>query len=298
MLCLDCRVFTGNCQLCGKEFTRRTFASYWREFGDPKFCSRKCRNISNAQENTVKKIPCPICGTPFKPYLDHGQRKKYCSPKCGYKAQALRNQKKRDPIEQAIKQSYASKGADHIAKRFNVTVQRVQQLAYNLGITLDDHTYYNRVHEAAREYMLKHNPMKRKDVVAKVREWQKRHPDLVVKRSLKARSHNQKKNPSGLELQLHEILNDLGMKFEIAATIKPKFVVDVRINNLIIQADGDYWHGHPRFEPLTKRQIKQQKRDAAQDKYLRTCGYIIVRIWESDMCKGTVETILRKHDVI
>jgi very-short-patch-repair endonuclease len=84
----------------------------------------------------------------------------------------------------------------------------------------------------------------------------------------------------------------LGLDYEHQAIIKDKFVVDFRLGNIILQCDGDYWHGHKRFEPLTERQLKQQKRDAAQDKYLQACGYTVIRVWECDMSLETLQRLL------
>jgi len=63
---------------------------------------------------------------------------------------------------------------------------------------------------------------------------------------------------------------------------------------IVIQFDGDYWHGNPRKYPvLTERQKKQVKRDRAQDAYLISCGYRVIRIWESDL--KTDSGILRRR---
>lgn len=112
-------------------------------------------------------------------------------------------------------------------------------------------------------------------------------PHIAVK-LLQAR---ERKRTSKLEAKCAKYLDMLGIEYEYQAIIKDKFVVDFRIGNIILQCDGDYWHGHPRFEPLTDKQKQQQIRDASQDKYLQARGYTIIRIWESDMMFGYIASL-------
>lgn len=140
--------------------------------------------------------------------------------------------------------------------------------------------------------------MRRPDVVAKVRAWSASHVDERRALSALAQAAIDRKRPSGLERRLHGILDGLGVAYDIGVVMKPHFVVDVRIGSLIIEADGDYWHGHPRLAPLTERQLAQQKRDRARDAYLTACGYKVVRIWESDMSEGTVRAALVEAGVM
>lgn len=109
---------------------------------------------------------------------------------------------------------------------------------------------------------------------------------------------NQRDKPSGLERKLWRILDGFGIAFESQIAIKDKFVVDVKIGSLIVEADGEWWHGHPRFEPLNARQIAQQKRDTSRNKYLAACGYSVVRIWEGEMTSDRVAAVLRDHNLL
>jgi len=138
--------------------------------------------------------------------------------------------------------------------------------------------------------------MKQQAVRQKVSRWLKEHPEHI-KPLIAAHQQLERTKPSGLEKKLRNILNELGVAFEPSFLVKPKFIVDIKIGNLIIQADGDYWHGHPRFEPLTERQKAQRRRDKAQDAYLRKLGFIVTRIWERDMGAKLVRSILESHSI-
>lgn len=256
------------------------------------FCSPTCRN----KARTKPKVPCPRCDKMFFP-ISKGRgkpRQKYCSHKCAFPRTP-------EEIHRTVKKVYPEYGPEPLMKRFGLSRSAIQTIAYRQGVKLAPKVFYERVHESAREYMENHNPMKRPEVCAKVSAWWEAHPKKCSARDaklVKAKSKFQKENATGLERKLWKILNSLGVEFEASAVIKPRFVVDIRIDNLIIQADGDYWHGHPRFEPLTKRQKAQQRRDKAQDAYLEKCGYTVVRIWESDMSPKLVKSILKEHGVM
>jgi len=81
-------------------------------------------------------------------------------------------------------------------------------------------------------------------------------------------------------------LDALGVSYEKQHPIKSKFIVDALIPHVkvVLEFDGDYWHGNPTlYKTPDARQIRQMKRDAARDTYLGSCGYRVVRIWESDL---------------
>jgi len=68
--------------------------------------------------------------------------------------------------------------------------------------------------------------------------------------------------------------------------IANKFTVDAYLPDLklIIQFDGDYWHGNPSYyDKLNALQIKNQLRDKSMDNYLIKCGFKIMRFWEHDI---------------
>lgn len=110
--------------------------------------------------------------------------------------------------------------------------------------------------------------------------------EFLHKRSVAARiSQLNKKGLNKLETRGSEILNELGIKHLIQQSLFNKFIVDVFIpeNNLVIQWDGEYWHSLP----------KRKKLDISQDKYLKKCGYRILRITDKQI-KFNVEEVKNK----
>jgi len=85
---------------------------------------------------------------------------------------------------------------------------------------------------------------------------------------------------------MYDLLDELGIVHLRQHLIAGKFCVDafVPTANAVLQMDGDYWHGNPRFYPHPDaRQCRRMNQDRSQDAYMVACGYRIVRIWASEL---------------
>lgn len=107
-----------------------------------------------------------------------------------------------------------------------------------------------------------------------------------------------KKNTNA-EIMLFKILAELGLNFEKQIPIKNICQADAFIKpNIILFADGDYWHCNPKFyqNPITPAQIKNLLRDEKQNRNLIKEGYTILRFWECDLLHSpkTCKEIIRK----
>lgn len=95
------------------------------------------------------------------------------------------------------------------------------------------------------------------------------------------------KAPTKLEIAGCDILDYIGVSYEKQFLVSDKFTVDVFIKeyNLVIQWDGDYWHGYKKSKTgeLDKRQTKRMALDKSQDAYMKTCGINILRFWEHEV---------------
>jgi G:T-mismatch repair DNA endonuclease (very short patch repair protein) len=297
------------CGQCEQPFTPRKNYSKEQQ-AKQRFCSGDCARRANAllakgKKPRIKGKPCERCGR-----IGYDR----VNPICRYCQKELRdpggerNPKWRitrrvywnDEKDAVLKEHYSTKGAEYCANQLDISAQAVRCRANRLGLRLTKDATKRIVNAKAKEYMIKHNPMKRDEVKEKVKKFYNEHPETreAVNAALhRGQAELQRRKVSKLELALRVILDGFGVSYEASVEIKPNFIVDIRIGQLIIQADGDYWHGHSRFEPLTERQQKQKQRDAAQDDYLRACGYTVARIWESDMSADSVLHILDIHAI-
>ena len=282
------------CKFCGKQ------AIKYHSPRAPKtrFCSPTCRN----KARIMKDIECPICGKMFKPIM-YETRKKVCSQKCGTVAiSSFANTiEEFNTTVDYVVSNYADKGAKFISKELNIPVSIIRDMAYRNNLTQKESTKKQNQYRIVSDYMSSNNPMKEQEVVDKVKKFWNRPENRKrqLRHMARLRQKQQKKKPTKLEDKAKKILSKLKIEFTSYYIIKDKFVVDFYFPpKLIIQVDGEYWHGHPRFEPLTERQIKQRRRDMAQDKYLTTCGYVVERIWERDVNLDRFRNILQKNGIV
>lgn len=282
------------CPVCGIEFNAR--------MGRSKKCKIHCSLICSNKSRSLALIPCPVCGKLFKPKKrPNGKRKQVCSPLCSYKVERIRIRgykqstvswrKTPQSVIDYVCEHYPAGDVELIARHINRTVGAVQQIAQKAGVKRDTTRQYQIVSAS----MTQNNPMHNPEVVEKVRQHYRDNPEKKSRTfaALTAgHARIRRDKPTKPELRCAQILDDLNIRYEPQYIIKDKLIVDFRIDNLIIQIDGEYWHGHPRFEPLTDRQKAQQKRDKAQDKYLTTCGYQVVRVWERDVTRDNIHRII------
>lgn len=284
------------CKLCGKPIMRRRAKS---------FCSIRCRNIANSRQRI-----------PWRPKdasenLPEGARKYRVCPSCGNVGHRILNicnvcrgvstTKWTNEMDDFLRLHYVDRGCEFCAIYLGMSRTAIYSRSDRLGLYVAKDTMRNLLYDPASERMKESNPMFNPESVEKMKQFYIEHPDAQqanLDRLHQGRCKMQKGNPTKLELKLFAILDTIGIEYERFFVIKDKFIVDCRIGNLIIEADGDYWHGHPRFYPLTDRQIAQQKRDRSKEVYLQTCGYTIERIWECEMNEAMVIQILQKHNLI
>jgi very-short-patch-repair endonuclease len=191
--------------------------------------------------------------------------------------------------------NYPDHGCAAVAKTLGRSHDQVMFKANRLKLGLTESSRRRIVHDRAAEHMREDNPSRRPGATERLRRQTQERPH-IVKKMMEGQARIQKDKPSKLEMKLAAMLDSLRVTYEQQVLIKDKFIVDFRVGMLVIEADGGWWHGHPRFEPLNPRQVRQQKRDAARDKYLTVCGYTVVRIWDSDMKLKTVRGVIESHE--
>jgi len=76
-----------------------------------------------------------------------------------------------------------------------------------------------------------------------------------------------------IELKIKQQFIDANIDFIHQYNADDKFVCDFYLpeQNLIIEADGDYWHGRP----------ETMKKDVYRNIYLNNAGYDVLHVWES-----------------
>lgn len=227
-----------------------------------KFCSHKCQGLAKRR----KPKRCEQCGSDFSPRRPES---KYCSPECV--TQSLVNSQE---YSCTYCSNAVSKPANHASKNkfcswecSNQWSKRNQAEAFCEVCGQTCHVSKSR----------------QKDF------------------SCCSKSCLEKLKTNRVEKLAYSTLQTANIHFVEQHEINNKFIVDAYLPNhrVVLQVDGDYWHGNPATYPEpTSMQKKNIARDKSSDAYLHKCGYKVVRIWESEL-KQNPQILVRKiKDVI
>lgn len=118
---------------------------------------------------------------------------------------------------------------------------------------------------------------------------------LKLKKSALGTSNTQiKKNAKKMsgkmtwpEREFKKLLEELCIDCEVQKILKNK-IYDFYIpsKNLLVEVQGDYWHGSPKEynpEDLNGVQKKNMRNDIYKKSLALTAGYFIEAVWESDL---------------
>ncbi|MCK4357323.1 MAG: DUF559 domain-containing protein [Candidatus Cloacimonetes bacterium] len=133
-----------------------------------------------------------------------------------------------------------------------------------------------------------------------------KHPSDAAKRKMREKAIQRLQNHPGPfkdtkpELKMKEILNELNIPFEHQFRLG-NHLFDFRIlnTNILIEVDGDYWHGNLKiFKKLSKRQLKQKQKDIKNEKLAKENNFILLRFWENDILKDSESVKVKICNVI
>jgi very-short-patch-repair endonuclease len=118
-----------------------------------------------------------------------------------------------------------------------------------------------------------------KDKLSKNMKLQNRGEAYYQKVGLKGLiSQQNSKEPTSIEKKVYDYLLLKGILFERQKLVNGRFIVDAYIPslNLVIEADGKYWHDLDRVV----------KKDKAENAYLTKCGFKLIRLTEKEINSG------------
>jgi very-short-patch-repair endonuclease len=102
-----------------------------------------------------------------------------------------------------------------------------------------------------------------------------------------ARISKIKQSETKPEKLVKELLESLDVVYESQAVVG-YYTVDFLLPNqdVVVQADGDFWHANPEFygdDELYALQKKNRRIDASCNSFLEDRDYTVVRFWENDL---------------
>lgn len=289
-----------NCEECGKETTNK------------KYCSRDCQYESYRGERRTEWVEreCKYCEEKFeikKSGLKHGKGK-YCSVECcdEHKKETYKGEKNpmygTEMSEKAKKkkrktmvQKWKTDWRDEVMKTHRKSRKKFKEK----NGCWPGHT--EEAKEKRRKTMLKRH--------GKEHNWNgeygERKCDKTFKEKYGKPSHImfleagrkalRNKNTS-IEKKVENILKKQDITFEKQKQMG-EFAPDFWLPKyeLVIEADGDYWHGHPeKYDELDETQKSSKKSDKRKDKYIQKQGYNIKHFWGSEIKNEDFEAKLKQ----
>lgn len=286
------------CHVCG-ELTK-----------NKKYCSRECQYESFRGEEKVERLEkeCKNCGSTFrirKSQTKNG-RGKYCSRECVDERKKVTYKGSKNPmfgktLSEKRKESLRENSVSMWKKKREKIEKRISESKENF---FKKHGCYPGHTEKAKKK--RRNTLKEK--YNKEHNWEgefgERKCDKTTKKkygksSLKMCLNSSRKNKKGtsIECKIIEILDKNKVSYKKQFSIK-KFIVDFYLpnQNLVIEADGDYWHGNPnKYNEFDKIQKKRRKIDKRKNNTLKKLGYNLIRFWGSEIKNSNFEKKLLEN---
>lgn len=228
---------------------------------------------------SIMLLKCEYCGKDYKTYISPRCEHHYCSRECSYKG---RSSKQKFHCKQCDKEIYRQPNGKKIKQTYFCSVKCFNEWQGRNKLKFICKT-------CGKEFYRSPSWIKQKQgyycsLICRNKDEQWKERSCFKANQIQCK----KKGLNKLELNGNEILDMLELDYKVQHLINDKICVDVYVPkyNLIIQWDGDYWHGKDKsYEDLDYRVQKRVCLDKSQDAYFLECGFNELRFWESDVYK-------------
>jgi very-short-patch-repair endonuclease len=251
------------CNACGVNFVL-TVKPQKKEWG--LYCSKSCAAKAVIKKNNNVDVQCKTCGKVVT--------RKRCSPGkyCSHKCRPAWNKGLNKEMEPRLnKMGFQPGYLSPLKKHTAESIAKMRQLHKGKILTVEHRLKLSKSHIGQ---------ISTRRGVTPCKEECKRLKEI----GLRGVMTQQKRNPTSIEIKVYNELVRRGLLFEKQKLINGNFLVDAYIPafNLVIEADGDYWHS---LEAT-------RKRDKAKNAYLSACGFGLLRLSETEINNGTFITTM------
>lgn len=284
------------CKICKKETKNKVY------------CSTECQHEGYKEKKSERiKVNCIFCNNEFEDteYRINTIGKKYCSRKCKDTHQKELYQGEGNPVYgQEHSEEWKKWQSERVTKMWESEEHR-QKVKDGQERFRDENGHWcgtdedskNRRKETFLENYGVDHGWKDDGIRKKCEETCiERHGKKSI---LIANEALWKTSSTGIENKIYEILNNNGIDFKkqfIVYYDEVKYkVYDFHLPeyNLLIEADGIYWHGHPMFfKSLNETQLINVENDKFKNELAKEKGYNLIRFWGNDIKESGFEKIL------
>lgn len=275
------------CEQCKKQFQTHNL--------DKKFCSASCAstycNLKRYAQDGAKKHhkyerQCDFCGKTYTAYSANKDTK-FCSRECSSEHKRV-TYKGRKLTPEWLSRMNAAKTRDKVVKYGEFTCPKCNKV-FDTNLSLRSHTSYCNNDEKCDVtcHICGKTFKRQRGLTTHIalhhdEERNRQHKETVSNARC---SSNTCMSTSAEELKFLEHLKalypDVQHKFKFEGC-KHEFDFYVPSKNLIVEYDGDYWHGNPNTMSLTETMKRQYQIDARYTKMALNAGYDIHRVWASE----------------
>jgi very-short-patch-repair endonuclease len=248
------------CEFCGKEYHVPNY-----KLNTSKFCSLEC--YENFRKNKVITLNCDFCNKEFtniKSQVDKYQNH-FCSKECKANYESI--------VRKEENKEWGYSKIECVCETCKTIIYRtpyeINRCKNNVFCSIE-----------CKDLWMK-------NIFPYTEEGKEHYKNNGITTVL-----NNKYNNTVPELLVKQYLINNNISYEFQLLMYNKFIVDFYIpdKNIVIEVQGDYWHGNPLKYgdgkiPLNERQIKQINKDKSRYAYLTKCGHSVYMIWEADIHK-------------
>lgn len=282
------------CKICKKETKNKVY------------CSTKCQHEGYREKKSERiKVNCIFCGNEFEDteYRINTIGKKYCSRSCKDTHQKELYQGEGNPVYgQEHSEEWKKWQSDRVTELWKSDEYR-QKVKEGQEKFRDENGYWcgtdensknKRKDTLLRKYGFDHN-WKVKEIRKKCELTSIKNTGLTTHE--RARKELLRKKETNIEKKIKDILisNKINFKKNFCISFdnnKRMFDFYLKDYNLLIEADGDYWHSNPiKFKTLNETQQKNKLNDDFKNYIAKELGYNLIRFWETDINKNEFENV-------
>lgn len=247
----DCK-----CEQCGKLIEKEKIYISRSKINVPKYCCNDCyqnhlNEYKEKQKIKLKTKKCKICG---QEYICDDSR-----PRLGTCSNEKCKKIARERLNNKIKETHWT----HKDNKNDINEKRINTRLKNDKEQNRQYTAWNKGKTGIYS----------KETIEKIRQ-------ATIKQLSEQRVHK-----TGIEKIIENLLKENNINYKYSFILENRqFDFCLLDYNIIIECDGDYWHGNPKFYPiLTEQQKMKQKDDLIKTNIAKENNFFVFHFWEYDI---------------